>query len=73
MAHAFLIAGGAVQVQQRCTKKPYERRQDARRAMNRGIARRGHGMVAMGQGTMNVYRCGICRFWHLGHIPKGAK
>ena len=67
MTHAFLNAGSSVQVVQRCTKRAYPNAKDARRAMNRGVGNRGRGMVAIGTGTMNVYRCGICGAYHLGH------
>jgi len=68
MTHAFLKTGDHVEAKQRCTKRAYASRQEARRHMNRGVARNnGRGLVAVGKGLMNVYRCQICGLYHLGH------
>ena len=66
MAHAFLTAGNQIEVLQRCTKKVFTSSKMARRAMN-NVRRGTRGLIAMGQGTMNAYRCGICGQWHIGH------
>ena len=65
MAHAYLKAGTAVQVIQRCKKIAWESRRAAFSAKNR--ARKDPGVTAVGVGTLHVYRCKICGGWHLGH------
>lgn len=66
MGHAFLKSLGSVHVEQKCTKVPYANAKTARR--KRDGHRHNHGMVAMGAGRLNVYRCKICGAWHVGHL-----
>lgn len=63
--HAFLKAGNDVQVIQRCTKIPYTTLREARRKIGR--TRKPVGVVAMGTGKMNAYRCKVCGAYHTGH------
>lgn len=65
MAHAFLKAARDVQVIQRCTKIPYTTLREAKRKLN--AHRKTSGVVAMGSGKMNAYRCKVCHFYHVGH------
>ena len=68
MAHAFLNSGNSVEVTQRCTKRAYDSMKDTRRAMGK-MSRSQNGMVSIGSGRLNAYRCPICRAYHLGHKP----
>ena len=63
--HAFLLAGNAVKVFQRCTKIPYVSHHEARRALN--AHRRPSGLVDTGYGSLRPYRCKICGAFHTGH------
>jgi hypothetical protein len=68
MAHAFLMAGGDVRVIQRCTKVQYATLQEARRALGKQ-RRKDTGLVSVGQGKLNAYKCKICKdYYHIGHM-----
>lgn len=66
MAHAYLRAGNDVEVYQRCTKVAFPSRQMAMLTM-RKQSRDSVRNVQIGKGKLNVYRCPICREWHIGH------
>ena len=71
MTHAYLNAPQISRAKPRCTKRPFATLKEARKALNMGASRSRAFLVEMGCGTMSVYRCERCGFYHLGH--KGDK
>ncbi len=65
MPHAFLNAPH-LHMFQFCNKVALPEKQARKRA--RSWRPRTGDLAAQGTGTMNAYRCPICREWHLGHI-----
>ena len=64
MGAAYLNAPD-VHVMQRCIKRHFDSRQMAQKLAR--TIRKPTGVVAIGSGVLNVYRCKICKGWHIGH------
>jgi hypothetical protein len=64
MGAAYLKAP-EIEVYQQCRKIPYETRHMAARLMK--SFGQPNTNVQRGEGIMNVYRCPVCRGWHIGH------
>lgn len=65
MAHAFLKGPSSTR-KWWCSKARFESRRQANIAL-RHTVKNSRGLVAMGDGTMNVYKCRECGGYHLGH------
>lgn len=71
MGHAFLSVAGNHGSGYRCAKAAYDTRKEALRVMN---AQRKHaGLTQIGRGKVEVYHCGQCDLWHVGHDPARAR
>jgi hypothetical protein len=64
--HAFLNASNQIEVIQRCVKIAWPSRQIARKVL--GEHGKPTGLTRSGNGTLQVYKCRICRGWHVGHL-----
>lgn len=51
-----------------CSKTPHKSEKDATRHMLHQMRRNGH----KSGGTVRVYCCDVCGYWHFGHVYDGG-